>query len=91
MTLALLYNLQGERIQAVGIAQQGDVVQEAINTLNLNIGYQFNKKLSAKIQVKNLTNSDIVMTQELPEANKTVEVERYKEGISFDFGLNYKF
>ena len=68
-----------------------NVVQEAINTLNLNIGYQFNKKLSAKIQVKNLTNSDIVMTQELPEANKTVEVERYKEGISFDFGLNYKF
>lgn len=91
LTLALLYNLQGERIQAVGIAQQGDVVQEAINTLNLNIGYQFNKKLSAKIQIKNLTNSDIVMTQELPEANKTVEVERYKEGISFDFGLNYKF
>ena len=91
LTLALLYNLQGERIQAVGIAQQGDVVQEAINTLNLNFGYQFNKKLSAKIQVKNLTNSDIVMTQELPEANKTVEVERYKEGISFDFGLNYKF
>ena len=91
LSMALLYNLQGKRIQAVGIQKQGDVYQETLHTLNLNLGYQFNKHLSAKLQVKNLLNSDFVLSQELPIANKTVEVERYENGIDLDLSISYKF
>ena len=91
LSVALLYNLQGKRIQAVGIQKQGDVYQETLHTLNLNLGYQFNKRLSAKVQVKNLLNSDFVLSQELPVANKTVEVERYEDGIDLDLSVSYKF
>lgn len=65
--------------------------QETLHTLNLNLGYQFNKRLSAKVQVKNLLNSDFVLSQELPVANKTVEVERYEDGIDLDLSISYKF
>lgn len=91
LSVALLYNLQGKRIQAVGIEGQGDISQEALHTLNLNLGYQFNKKFSAKVQVKNLLDSDYVLTQELPIVNKTVEVERCENGIDLDLSFSYKF
>lgn len=91
LSLAVLYNLQGKRIQAVGIQKQGDVYQETLHTLNLNMGYQFNKHLKAKIQVKNLLNSDFVLSQELPIANKTVEIERYEEGVDLDLSITYNF
>lgn len=91
LSVALLYNLQGKRIQAVGIQKQGDVYQETLHTLNLNVGYQFNKHLSAKIQAKNLLNSDFVLSQELPVADKKVEIERYENGIDLDLSISYKF
>lgn len=91
LSLALLYNLQGKRIQAVGIQKQGDVYQETLHTLNLTVGYEFNKHLSARIQANNLLNSDFVLSQELPIADKTVEVERYAIGMDLDLSISYKF
>lgn len=91
LTVSLLYNLQGKRIQAVGIQKQGDIYQETLHTLNLNLGYQFNKHWNAKVQVKNLLNSDFVLSQDLPMAHKTVEVERFEEGVDLDVSVAYKF
>ena len=89
LALSLLYNLQGKRIHAVGISRLGDIEQEAVHTMNFNAAYTFNSHFSVKLQVKDLLNRAIVFNQEAPEVGKTFEVERYKEGTSFEIGVSY--
>ena len=88
--MTLLYNLQGERIQSVGVSGMGDVVQTPLHTLDFICGYQFNNRLSVKLQLKNLLNSDIVFEQELPLAGRVQEVERFNEGIKADLSISFK-
>lgn len=88
--MTLLYNLQGERIQSVGVSGMGDVVQTPLHTLDFICGYQFNSRLSVKLQLKNLLNSDIVFEQELPLAGRIQEVERFNEGIKADLSISFK-
>lgn len=90
LNLALLYNLQGSRIHAVGVSQLGDIKQEAVHTINFNAGYNFNSKLSLKLQVNDLLGRDVVFKQEVPVTGEKVEVERFKEGTNFEIGINYK-
>ena len=52
LTVALLYNLQGERIQAVGIQGIGDVKQLTLHTLDFNANVKFNAHWSVKFSVK---------------------------------------
>ena len=88
--LTLVYNLQGERIQSVGVAGMGDVKQVPLHTLDFIGNYQFNSRWSLKLQLKNLLNSKIEFEQELPLANKVQKVECYKEGIGFDLSVALK-
>ena len=90
MNVALLYNLQGKRIQSVGIAGLGDVKQDPLHTLHLNIGYQINKHLSVKAQFNDLLNRAVIFKQEVPANGSEIEVERYKPGSSFEVGINWK-
>ncbi|HIY35469.1 MAG TPA: TonB-dependent receptor [Candidatus Paraprevotella stercorigallinarum] len=89
LSLALLYNLQGERIQAVGIQGIGDVKQQALHTLDFNANMRFNTHWSVKFQVKNLLNSDVIFRQEIPQRGITEEVERFKEGVGVSLGVTY--
>ncbi len=89
LVLSLLYNLQGKRIHAVGISRMGDIEQEAVHTMNFNASYAFNRHFSMKLQVNDLLNRAIIFNQEAPEIGKTFEVERYKEGTSFEVGFSY--
>ena len=89
LSLALLYNLQGERIQAVGIQGIGDVKQQALHTLDFNANMRFNTHWSVKFQVKNLLNSDVIFRQEIPQRGITEEVERFKEGVGVSVGVTY--
>ena len=88
--MALLYNLQGTRIHAVGISQLGDVKQQPLHTLNFNCTYTFRKQLSIKIQVNNLLNSKITFKQEVPSTNQQIDVEQYRKGTNFEIGISYK-
>lgn len=88
--LTLVYNLQGERIQSVGVAGMGDVKQVPLHALDFIGSYQFNSRWSMKLQLKNLLNSKIEFEQELPLANKTQKVECYKEGIGVDLSFAFK-
>ena len=90
LNLALLYNLQGSRIHAVGVSQLGDIKQQAVHMLNFNVGYSFNSKLNIKLQVNDLLGRDVVFKQEIPMTGEQVEVERFKEGTNFEIGLSYK-
>ncbi len=90
LSLALLYNLQGRRIHAVGVSQLGDVKQEPVHTMNFNASYNFNSRFSLNLQVKDLLNRAMVFKQEVPLTGGEVEVERYKEGTSFEIGFSYR-
>lgn len=91
LNLALLYNLQGPRIHAVGIAGLGDVTQRAVHTLNFTAGYRFSRRAEVKLQLFDLLNRAMVFEQEVPRTGGTVEVERYLCGTGFEVGLNLKF
>lgn len=90
LTLALLYNLQGSRIHAVGIAGLGDVKQDALHSLNFNAGFTINKHFGLKFQMTDLLNRDVVFRQDVPkDGGRKVEVERYKKGMGFEVGFSY--
>lgn len=91
LAMALLYNMQGSRIQSVGISGLGDVKQEAVHTLNFNASYSFNKHLSVKLSVDDILNRPVVFNQEIPNLGKDIEVESYKKGTSFEVGVSYQF
>ena len=91
LNLALLYNLQGPRIHAVGISGLGDITQRAVHTLNLTAGYRFSRRAELKLQLTDLLNRAMVFEQEVPQTGGTVEVERYRRGTGFEVGLNLKF
>ena len=46
LNLALLYNLQGSRIHAVGVSKLGDIKQQTLHTLNFSAGYDINNHFS---------------------------------------------
>lgn len=91
MTLALMYNLQGPRINTVGIYGQGNIEQEALHTLDFVGSYEFNQHLSMKVQFKNLLNSTVKFTQDLPEVDSRQTVEEFKPGVNAEIGFTYKF
>lgn len=91
LNLALLYNLQGPRIQAVGISGLGDVTQRPVHTLNFSAAYRFSARAELKMQLTDLLNRTLVFEQEVPQTNRTVVVERYRRGTGFEIGLNLKF
>ena len=90
LSLALLYNLQGSRIHAVGVSNLGDIKQQTLHTLNFSAGYDLNKHFSLKLQVNDLLNRNVIFKQEVPSTGTEVEVERYKKGTDFEIGFSYK-
>ncbi|MFI3268894.1 MAG: TonB-dependent receptor [Rikenellaceae bacterium] len=89
LSLALLYNLQGPRIHTVGTAGRGDIIQQAVNTLNFNTTYRLTEKLDLSLQLKNLLNLEDRYMQELSGVEHQVESHKY--GIGADLGVSYKF
>lgn len=90
LNLALLYNMQGSRIHAVGVSQLGDIKQQAVHTLNFNASFHMNKHWSMKLQVNDILGNDMVFVQDVPATGAKVEVERYKHGANFEICVSYK-
>lgn len=91
LNLALLYNLQGSRIHAVGISGLGDIEQRSVHTLNFSAGYRFSRRAELKMQLTDLLDRAMVFDQEVPQTGESVEVERYRQGMGFEIGVNLKF
>ena len=89
LNLALLYNLQGSRIHAVGVSGLGDVRQQTLHTLNFSAGYSLNKHFNLKLQVNDLLNRDVIFKQDVPTTGQEMEVERYHKGTNFEVGISY--
>ncbi|WP_270411297.1 TonB-dependent receptor [Bacteroides eggerthii] len=90
LNLALLYNLQGSRIHAVGVSKLGDIKQQTLHTLNFSAGYDINSHFSLKLLVNDLLNRAVIFKQEVPSTREEVEVERYKKGANLEIGFSYK-
>lgn len=90
LNLALLYNLQGPRIQSVGVSGLGDVTQLPLHTLNFVAGYRINGNFEVSLKVNDLLNRDVVFEQGIPQTGGKMEVERFKTGTNFVIGLTYK-
>ena len=91
LSLALVYNLQGPRIETVGIYGTGNIEQQAVHRLDFVAGYTVNKHLGIKLQVKDLLNTTLRFKQELPETGKEVEVESFRPGTTMEIGISYQF
>lgn len=90
MSLALLYNLQGPRIQSVGVSGLGDVTQQALHTLNFVARYRFNEHCSISAKVNDILNRDVIFEQDVPLTGGKEVVERFKTGTNFEIGFTYK-
>ena len=90
LNMALLYNLQGSRIHAVGVSGLGDIVQEAVHTLNFNLAYSPSAHWNLKLKVNDLLGRDMVFKQEVPATGSKLTVERYGKGTDFEVGIGYK-
>ena len=90
MSLALLYNLQGPRIQSVGVSGLGDVTQQALHTLNFVARYRFNDHCSISAKVNDILNRDVIFEQDVPLTGGKEVVERFKTGTNFEIGFTYK-
>lgn len=90
LSVALMYNLQGKRIHAVGVSGLGDVEQQSVHTLNLNACFDVNKHFSFKLLFKDLLNRDDIFKQDVPNTGEKIVVERYKKGSSFEVAFGYK-
>ena len=91
LNLALLYNLQGPRIHAVGISGLGDIRQLPVHTLDLAAAYRFGERTEIKLQLNDLLNRPMIFEQEVPQTGGSIEVERYRTGLGFEVGVALKF
>ncbi|MEG1837819.1 MAG: TonB-dependent receptor, partial [Bacteroidaceae bacterium] len=91
LALSLLYNLQGPRIQTVGIYGVGNIVQSPLHALDFIANCQFNQHWSVKLQVKDLLNSTVRFTQEVKKTGEEIEVEAFQPGIGGQLSVTYQF
>ncbi|MEG2513816.1 MAG: TonB-dependent receptor, partial [Bacteroidaceae bacterium] len=91
LALSLLYNLQGSRIQTVGIYGVGNIVQSPLHALDFIANCQFNQHWSVKLQVKDLLNSTVRFTQEVKKTGEEIEVEAFQPGIGGQLSVTYQF
>lgn len=89
LSLVLLYNLQGPRIQSVGLLGLGDVKQRPFHSLDFNCTYKINGNLSLNLSFRNLLDSSVRLVQDIPNAGRTVDVETWGLGRGIELGLKY--
>ncbi|MFI3286175.1 MAG: TonB-dependent receptor [Rikenellaceae bacterium] len=91
MSFSLVYNLQGPRIEAVGVESLCDVMQEQFNTLNFVYNYQVNSKLSVKAKVDNILCQSVKYTQYVEMLDETITVGEDNTYMGASIGLTYNF
>ena len=91
MVLALVYNVQGPRIHAVGIYELGDNKQLTLHSLDFVGGYSFHRNWNVSLSVKDLLNSKVRFRQDVPKIDDKIDVEEYCPGTNIGIGISYKF
>lgn len=90
-SFSLVYNIQGPRINSVGIGGVNNVMEEAYHSLDFVSSYSLNSKIKLKFQAKNLINQEQKFSQKVADTGKKEIVESYKKGLSLGIGFSMDF
>lgn len=91
LSISLLYNVQGPRIQAVGIYGLGNIMQAPIHSLDANITYRINRLWSVELSMTNLLDSEYRFTQNVPDLGTDMLTESYRLGRGIGLGVKLDF
>jgi len=105
-SIALVYNVYGKRIWAVGSDQKGDTYELPFHTFDIIMKNKIFKKLDINIQAKNIMNSVFTLSQDYYNTLSEItngetltsyevagekEIINFKKGIEYGISLSYKF
>lgn len=90
LSLALMYNLQGPRIHAVGLSGLGDIMQMPFHSLDFNASWSFDAHFTLSLSFENMLNSASRFTQEIPQTGEKADIEGWRYGPGFNVGLKWK-
>lgn len=90
LTAAVLYNLQGPRIDAVGISGLGDSRELSRHTLDINASLETANRLALKIKVYNILALDTRCDQEVPNIDQDIRVKNTPTSAGFSLGATIK-
>lgn len=91
LSISAVYNVQGPRINSVGINGMSNVVEEAFNSLDFVAVYSLNPKTKIKLQAKNIINQKQEFTQKVIETGDKQTVQYYKKGLGVGIGFSMDF
>jgi outer membrane receptor protein involved in Fe transport len=91
LSLSMVYNLQGPRIQSVGINGVNNVMEEAFNALNAVVGWSFNDRMKVKFQAKNILNQEQRYTQKAGDSAERLTVAYNRRGVMLSIGFSVVF
>ena len=91
LSFALLYNLQGPRIHAVGISGLGDVRQRPVHMLDFNAVYKIGKITELKLHLTDILGRAQVFEQSVPYSGDKIVVEKFRPGTGFEIGVGLNF
>jgi len=83
----IIGNYTSENVYAIGSAGKGDLINEALFTLDFILKSKISKRMSAGLSVKNILNAEIKRYQD-NETGK-VAVKSYQRGINANLSIKY--
>jgi outer membrane receptor protein involved in Fe transport len=91
LSFSSVYNLQGPRISSVGINGVGNVIEEAVHSLDFIASYTPGNGIKIKLQAKNLLNPEHRYTQKIKDTGKKETVEYFRKGLDIGIGFSLDF
>ncbi len=92
LSSALVVNYYNERVFSIGTRGFTNIVEKGVPTLDYVSKYNFNKKASISLKVKNILNPTFSFERESGEnISDDIALNRYKRGVNFTLGFNYRF
>ncbi|MBK6346896.1 MAG: carboxypeptidase-like regulatory domain-containing protein [Bacteroidales bacterium] len=94
LSMSLLYNIIGKRIQGVGTTDTPNTYEMPRHNLDFTLIKEVNKHLQVKVGIKDILNQKILYNQTFSADNspeQVMEIKSYKPGQSFSLGISYVF
>ncbi|WP_026979132.1 TonB-dependent receptor [Flavobacterium tegetincola] len=89
LSTTLAYTYFSDRVYSIGTSNRGDLVDQAVGTLDLIVKSKLNSKLGLDLGIKNILNPTINRVQENSAGD--VNVLSYTKGLNIGLGVNYQF
>ncbi|MHC1775340.1 MAG: TonB-dependent receptor [Lentimicrobium sp.] len=94
LSVSLLYNIIGKRIQGVGTTDTPNTYEMPRHNLDLTIIKQVNKHLQLKFGAKDIFNQKVLYSQTFSaesSPDQVMDIKSYRPGQSISLGVNYAF